>query len=121
MSYVTGPFDSVTITVTAGQTVSPAVHIGNPAEMGLLVPTLTTPTTVTVKVGNLADGTDARGVVDQGGTAKLVLASGSGNVAISSLEMGACLGYPYLTVVLGATQAADKTFTLTRKAVAMTR
>lgn len=119
MAWQSHPSDSISIVVTAGQTVSETVHIGNPSELGLLVPALTTATTVTVQVGAVAAGTDRRGIVDQAGTAKLALASGSGNVAISSLEMGAVLGYPYLTVVLGAAQAADKTFTLTRKSVSV--
>lgn len=119
MSYVTGPSDSVLIEVAATETVSETVHVGNPAELGLLVPALTTATTVQVQVGAEADGSDAVGIVDEDGTAKLTLASGSGGVAISSLEMGAVLGYPYLTIVLGAGQVAGKTFTLTRKGIAV--
>lgn len=118
MAYQSYPHDSIPLVVADGETVSETVHIGNPAEVGLLVPTLATPTTVTVKVGNESDGSDAVGLVDDQGAAFLVLASGSGGVAITSLAMGAILGYAYLTVVLGAAQAADVTFTLTRKAVA---
>ena len=117
MAYMDRPEGTVSLVVLATATVSSTVHIGNPAEVGLKVPTLTTPTTVTVKVGLLADGSDAVGIVDQAGTAKLVLASGAGGVAIGSLDLGQILGYPYLTVVLGAAQAGDVTFTLTRKSI----
>jgi len=121
-AYQQAPYEEVSVIVPITPAVtSNTVFIGNAAELGLLVPTLTTATTVQVKVGNQSDGSDARAIVDQGGTTKLVLASGSGNVAISSNDMALALGYPYLTVVIGAAQAAAKTFTLTKKAVAVTR
>lgn len=114
-SFQNVPHDTVDVIVTAGQTVSAVVHVGNPSELGLYVPTLTTPTTVQVRVAYASDGTGGANVVDKGGTQILSLASGSGNVNIGGNDMGACLGYPYLYVVLGATQAADKTFKLIRK------
>lgn len=120
MAWQQGPYGTDNATITAGQTTT-TVLIGNPSEVGLQVPTLTTPTTVTLKVGSASDGSDAKGIVDQGGTAKLALASGSGNVAISSLDLAAILGYKYLTIVIGATQAADKVFVLDRKSVSVSR
>ena len=118
MPWQGGPYEPEDIVIPDPQTEA-TVFIGNPAEIGLIVPTLGTATTVTLQVGLESDGSDAVGIVDQGGTAKLALASGSGGVAISSLDMGAVLGYPYLTIVLGAAQAADVTFTLVKKSVSV--
>lgn len=119
MPWQQGPNDPADVVIPEGETAA-TVFIGNPSEMGLVVPALGTATTVTLKVGFESDGSDAVGIVDQAGTAKLALASGSGGVAISSLELGAVLGYPFLTIVLGAAQAADVTFVLGRKAVSVT-
>lgn len=111
-----GPWDEISLTVTAGQTASPWVAIGNPGEVGLIVPALGTATTVTVQVARDSLGTGAANLVNGAGSQVCSLASGSGGVAVSSNDLGAILGYPYLRVVLGATQAADKTFYLERKA-----
>lgn len=105
-------YDEVTLTVANGDTASDWQEIGNPAEIGLLVPTITSGT-VTVQVSN--DGSTARGLVNQAGTAILVLAASTGAYAVSSNEMGACLGYKYIRVVCGASQGAQRLFKVTRK------
>ena len=107
--------DTVDIVVPNGGTTAAAyVAIGNPTELGLIVPTITSGTLV-VKVALDASGTGAQGLVDGTGTAKLSYGAGTGNFAISSNEMGACLGYAFINVVCGASQGAERTFKLVRK------
>lgn len=113
------PHDVVDLVVANGGTTSGWVHIGNPSECGLWVPTLTS-ATVTVQVAYLPDGTGGGGVVNGAGTAVLVLAASTGAVNVSSNDMGAVLGYPYMRVVCGASQGAERTFKLTRKSVQTT-
>lgn len=110
------PHDTVDLVVANGGTTSDWVHIGNPSECGLSIPTITSGT-VTVQVAYASDGTGGGGVIDGSGTAKLVVAASTGGVNISSNDMGAVLGYPYMRVVCGAAQGAARTFKLTRKAV----
>lgn len=119
MPWQTSPYEEANMVITAGQTVSTTVHIRNPAELGLLVPTLTS-TTVAVHVGNQSDGSDHRGLVDSTGNALLSYAAGTGNFAISTNSMGACLGYAYMTIVIGTVQGSNRTVTLTMKAVDVT-
>jgi len=105
--------DTVTLTVAVNGTTSDAGLIGNPCELGLFVPAIVSGT-VTVQVSE--DGTNFFGLVNQAGTAILVLAASTGSVAVSSNEMGACLGYKYVRVVCGATQTSTaRLFTLKRK------
>lgn len=106
--------DSVTVTIANGGTTSNTVAIGNPTELGLIVPALTA-STLKVQVGFASDGSDAKDVYDGTGTQTLTFASGTGSFAIGSNHMGACLGYPYLTLVCGSAQAAQRDFKLIRK------
>lgn len=110
------PYEEVDVVVANGQTASAWVAIGNPAELGLYVPTITNGT-VTLQVARDASGTGASGLVNQAGTAILVLAASTGAFAVSSLEMGALLGYSHMRVVCGAAQGADRTFKLAKKLV----
>lgn len=117
MPYPAG-YDTVPITLAASPaTQSDWIAIGNPAELGLFIPALSPSATVTVKVAQDASGTGAQTIVDGTGTQKLVYASGAGGFAISSNEMGACLGYSHISVVVGTAQTLAKTFLLTRKTV----
>jgi hypothetical protein len=118
MPYQRDNWEAENVVITAAATTA-TVFIGNPAELGFCVPALVTNATVVLKVGALADGSDARIIVDQAGTQKLSVASGVEDFCFSSNEMGACLGYGYLTVVIGAAQAANATFVLHRKKVAV--
>lgn len=112
--------DTVNITLGASPATQSAwVAIGNPTELGLYVPALSPSATVTVKVAQDASGTGAQALVDGTGTAKLTYASGAGGFAISSNEMGACLGYSHISVVVGTAQTAGKTFVLSRKMVSV--
>ena len=119
------PNPSVTTdTVSIALGASPATQsewkaIGNPTELGLIIPALSPNATVTVKVATDASGTNAQAMVDGTGTAKLTFASGAGGFAISSNEMGACLGYSHISVVVGTAQTTGKTFVLTRKMVSV--
>lgn len=110
------PQDTVDIVVANGGTTSAWVHIGNPSEVGLSVPTITS-ATVTVQVAYASDGTGGGGVVNGSGTAVLSLAASTGGFNVGSNDMGAVLGYGYMRIVCGASQGADRTFKLTRKAV----
>lgn len=117
-SFQIRPYDVIDIVIAETPAVnSEWVHIGHPAEVGLYVPALTTAATVTIKVAHAADGTGGAGLVNGDGDAILVLASGSGDVNISSNDLGAILGYGWIRITLGAAQAAAKTFKLTRKSV----
>jgi hypothetical protein len=109
-------YDSVDLTVANGGTSSTWAAIGNASELGLYVPTITSGT-VTLQVAQDGSGTGASGLVDKSGTAILVLGASTGGFALSSNEMGACLGYSHLRVVCGAAQGAARTFKLTRKVV----
>ena len=102
----------------AGNVNGPWTAIGNASELGLFVPALGTACTVTIQVARDSGGTNGGGIVDKSGTAILVLASSSGGFAVSSNELGALLGYPYMRVVLGANQAGDVTFVLEQKITA---
>lgn len=115
-SFQSAPQDTVDIVVANGGTTSAWVHIGNPSEVGLSVPTITSGT-VTVQVAYASDGTGGGGVVNGAGTAVLVIAASTGGFNVSSNDMGAVLGYGYIRLVCGASQGADRTFKLTRKAV----
>lgn len=115
-SFQVVPHDTVDLVVANGGTTSPWVHIGNPSEMGLTVPTITNGT-VTVQVAYASDGTGGGNVVNGSGTQVLQLAASTGGVSVSSNDMGAALGYPYMRVVCGAAQGAERTFKLTRKSV----
>lgn len=107
-------YDTVPITVAINTTESDYVAIGNPTELGLIVPTITSGTLV-VKVATSAAGANKVGLVDGTGTAKLSYGAGTGGFAISSNEMGACLAYSHIGVVCGASQGTARTFLLTRK------
>ncbi len=96
----------------------PWVALDNATDYGLIVPTLGNACTVTFQVASKSDGSDGQGLVDGTGTALLVLASGGGAVCVSSDALRVIKGYPFGRVVLGANQAGDVTFTLTRKVVA---
>lgn len=109
--------DNAALTVANGGTTSTSALIDNCSELGLFVPTITAGT-VTVQVSE--DDTNYFGLTNQAGTAVLVLASGTGGVAISGNEMGACLPYKYLRVVVAA-QGAPRSFTLKRKWVGTQR
>ena len=115
------PWQEVEVKVThaAANVNSNWIALENATELGLFVPTLATVCTVTLQVARDSSGTNAVGLVNQAGTAILVLASGSGGVAISSNELGALLAYPFFRVVLGANQAADVSFWLQKKCVAV--
>jgi hypothetical protein len=114
-----GVWDELSLKITAGQTSSPWTSVGNPSAVGLAVPALGTATTVTVQVARAAAGTGGGGLVNGAGTAVLALASGSGGVNVSGVDLAALLGYPFMRVVLGAAQGAaqgaDVTFWLERK------
>ena len=113
-------YDEVSIALAASPAVNSSfVAIGNPTELGLIVPALSPSATVTVKVAMLADGSDAKTISDGTGTQKLVYGSGAGGFAISGNEMGACLPYKYLGVTVGTAQTLAKTFTLIRKMVSV--
>lgn len=109
-------FEATPITIANGQAASDIIAIGNPTELGLLVPTLTS-STLKVQVGRLSDGSDMRDIYDATGTQKLTYGAGTGNFAISTNEMGACLAYPYIKLVCGSSQGAARTFYLMRKVV----
>lgn len=96
----------------------PWTAIDNATDYGLVVPALSPSTTVTVQVARDSAGTGGGGLVNQAGTPVLVLASGAGGVCVSSADLAAIKGYPYMRVVLGANQAADVTFYLQQKVVA---
>jgi hypothetical protein len=115
-AFQTVPHDTVDLVVPNGQTSSPWVHIGSPSECGFFVPTITL-ATVTVEVAYASDGTGGGPLVDGGGAARLTWAAGTGNFRVSTNDMGAVLGYPYMRVVCGAVQGAERTFKLLRKAV----
>jgi hypothetical protein len=118
MANPTTAWDEVSLTVAASGTQSNWVAVGNPNELGLFVPALSPSATVTVKVARDASGTGAAGLVDKAGTAILVLASGAGGIAVSSNEMGAVLGYPFVSVVLGTATTGAVVFRLQRKITA---
>lgn len=103
----------------SGNVNGPWTLIDNPGEVGLIVPTLGTPCTVTIQVARDSSGTGASDLVDKAGAGVLVLASGSGGVAVSGNEMAAILAYPYMRVVLGANQGSDVTFYLEQKVPAV--
>jgi hypothetical protein len=107
-----------TLTIANGQTTSDSALIDNCTELGLFVPTITA-ATITVQVSE--DNVNFFGLTNQAGTAILVLASGTGAVAISGNELGACLPYKYLRVVSGGAQGAQRLFTLKRKWVGTQR
>lgn len=107
-------YDLINITIANGGTQSDWVAVGNPTELGLYVPALTS-STLTVKVAQDASGTGAQALVDGTGTAKLTYAAGTGGFAISSNEMGACLGYSHIGVTCGSAQGAQRVFKLARK------
>lgn len=116
MPFPSANYDEVTISLAASPATQSAwVAVGNPTELGLYVPTLDPATTLTVKVARDSSGTGAAVVKDGTGTQKLVYASGTGDFAISSNEMGACLGYSHVSVVVGTAQTTGKTFRLARK------
>src|SRR5207253_10094931 len=96
-------YDLVSITIANNGTQSDWIDLGNPTELGLYVPTLTS-STLTVKVAQDASGTGAQALVDGTGTAKLTYSAGTGGFAISSNEMGACLGYSHIGVLCGTAQ-----------------
>lgn len=112
----TVPQDTVDLVVANGGTASAWVHIGNPAEVGLSVPTLTS-STLEVQVAYASDGTGGGKVYNGTGTQELVWGAGTGGFNVSSLAMGAVLGWGYMRVVCGSAQGADRTFKLTRKSV----
>ncbi len=111
-------YDTVAITVAINTTESDYVAIGNPTELGLIVPAITSGTLV-VKVATSAAGANKTALVDGTGTALLSYGAGTGAFAISSNVMGACLGYSHIGVVCGASQGAARTFLLTRKQVSV--
>ena len=119
-SFLVVPHDTVDLVIANGGTTSGWVHIGNPSEVGLTVPTITNATLV-VQVAYASDGTGGSGLVDATGTALLSYAASTGAFSIGSTHMGAVLGYPYMRVVLGAAQGAERTLKLTRKAIATNR
>jgi hypothetical protein len=105
-----------TITLAASPaTQSDWIPLGNPTELGLYVPALSPSSPLTVKVAQDAAGTGAAILVDGTGTQKLVYASGAGGFAISSNEMGACLGYSHISILCGTAQTTQKLFKLARK------
>lgn len=108
------PYDEIPIIVLNTATQSDWVSIGNPTELGLIVPVLTS-STLTVKVARDAAGAGASALFDSTGTQKLTYAAGLGGFAISSNEMGACLGYAFIGVTCGSPQGADRVFRLVRK------
>lgn len=117
-SWLVRPYDVVEILVPESETESEWVHIGQPAEVGLYVPALPVNTTVTVQVAYDDEGTGGAGLVNGSGTAILALASGAGDVNVGANDMGAILAFGWIKIVIGAAQAADKSFMLIRKAVA---
>ncbi len=106
------------LTHAAANVAGPWTAIENPSELGLIVPPLPTPSSVFVQVARDAIGTGAAILVDKAGTQVLLLASSSGSLAVSSNELGAILGYPFMRVVLGTNQNFDVTFYLMQKVVA---
>ncbi len=89
--------------------------IDNCAEIGLFVPALSPSSVVTVQVAETDTDLAYFGLVNQAGTAILVLASSAGGYVVSGNELGACLSYKYLRVVCGTAQSPTVTFTLKRK------
>lgn len=110
--------DVATLTVANGGTTSTSALIDNCSEVGLFVPTITSGTVI-VQVSE--DDTNYFGLVNQSGTAILVLGAGTGAVAISGNELGSALPYKYIRVVCGAAQGAARSFTLKRKWVGTQR
>lgn len=110
------PHDTVSITIANGDTTSGFVAIGNPTELGLYVPLLTS-STMKVQVARDTAGTGASDVYDGTGTQTLVYAAGTGSFAIGSNHMGACLGYSHIGIVCGTAQGAQRVFRLSRKQV----
>jgi hypothetical protein len=110
---VTG-FETDALVVASGQTTSGALLIKDPASIGLIVPTITSGT-VTVQVS--ADGTNWFGLKDTGGNALLSYAASTGGFACSADDLAPVLGYAYLRLVCGASQGADRTFTVCRTLV----
>lgn len=119
-SFQIAPQDTVDVVIANGGTTSPWVHIGNPSEVGLSVPAITSASLV-VQVAYASDGTGGAGLVDATGTAVLSYAAGTGGFNIGSNHMAAILGYGYMRVVLGAAQGAERTLKLTRKSVQISR
>jgi hypothetical protein len=106
--------DEVTLTIPNGSDSSQWVYIGNPTEIGLIVPVITN-ATITVQVARTIAGAGASTLVNQAGAAILVTAASVGGFAISSNEMGAALGYAFIRVVSSVNQGAERVFYLTRK------
>jgi hypothetical protein len=106
------------VTAASSNVNGPWTAIENASALGLVVPALNSASTVILQVARDSSGTGGGPLVDKGGTAILTLASSSGGFSVSSNEMSALLAYPYMRVVLGTNQAADRTFFLEKKVFA---
>lgn len=78
---------------------------------GIYVPTLPTPTTVTLKGATLPDGSDAAPFLDSSGASTAFqIASGSGNGWIDGDIVARLYAAPFLVVQLGAAQTGTISF-----------
>lgn len=122
MADIRQPADAVDLVMADEGTATPWTALGNPSEVGLIVPAGLTSCNLHVEVSSQADGTPGGMVVDKSGTQVLKVDATTGGFAFSSNEMGAVLGYGWLRVVSSVTQSAGPhTFTLTRKLVRISR
>ena len=108
------PLETETFVIANGQTTSAAVAIKDPASIGLLVPTVTSGT---LKVQVSADGANFFDLQDASANVLLSYVTTTGGFALSSVDLSHVLGYGWLRVVSGASQGADRTFTLVRTLV----
>lgn len=114
MPYPNNIQDSITLTIPNGTKPSPFVPLGNPSEIGLFVPALTS-CTLTVQVALDAAGTGAVTLVGGTGTAILTIPTTTGAYALGSDVLKPALGYAFIGVNSSVNQGADRVFTLTRK------
>lgn len=103
--------DTVALKIANSTTVSASVWVGNPTSLGLLVPPLTS-STLKVQVSN--DNSTFFDVHDVAGNVLMSYPASTGGFALSPTDLAPALGYPWLQLVCGSAQLADRTFTLIR-------
>lgn len=96
-----------TVTIASGQTVSGAVSLGGASLVGIITPAALTGTTLTFQAS--ADGTTYVPVYTTAGVAASVTVAASRYTAVPPTTIP---GAPYLKVVSGSAEGADRTITL---------
>lgn len=104
----------LTLVIATSTIKTPGFSVGNPTEIGLIVPTIAS-SILTIQVSHEDVDASYKALFDRDGTAVLTYAAGTGNFAISCNDFGAVIAYPFFRVLFGTAQGADRVFQVVRK------